>query len=256
MRNLNWIAILLSMGLVAGCDSSDDPAPNTGGNGGGTGTLALAAADMPGVVPCPTQTILQDDTELAALKDALTNGTVVHLDVPFDGSDPDIFRKKCGLEGFWDPAAAVNEVAPLTTPVTIASLFQVENAGICATGFDASSFGTGEGFPAAGVYRKEFKVAHSGTTYHIRARVTVSGSSAGATFASESIDLTGTDLQNTLVYEINGTVQAHADVIAAGIAAFTASQTDAPSYKLDVRKNAADPIVFTAVVELICVTKL
>jgi len=196
-----------------------------------------------------------DQVELDALKVALGSGTIVHLDVPYNAADPNIFKKKCGLDGFWDPAAAVNEVAPVVTPVTIASLFQVENAGICAAGFNAGSFGTGEGFPVAGTYRKEFKVAHMGTTWHVRLRVKVSGSVAGKTFAAEGITVPD-DLQNTLVYEVNGVVTPHDDVAAAGIAALVASTTDAPGFTLDVREAAAGPIVFTAVVELICVQKM
>ena len=255
MRNRIWMVVAMA-GLIAGC-SDGVIAPVTGGGPGGTGTgtLALSAADMSGVTPCPTQAILMDAGELALLKAALKNGTVVHLDVPFNGADPDIFKKKCGREGFWNPAAAVNEIPPITTPVTIASLFQVENLGICAAGFDVNSFGTGEGFPAAGTYRKEFKVAHMGMTYHVRTRITVSGTSAGVTFASAGIAVPD-DIENTVVYEVDGVVYPHADLIARGIDALAASTTDAPSYRLDVRLSAPGAIVFTAVVELICVSKV
>jgi len=174
--------------------------------------------------------------------------------VPFNAADPDIFKKKCGLQGFWNPAAAVDEVAPLVTPVTISSLFEVENLGICATGFDAGSFGTGEGFLAAGTYRKEFKVAHNGMTWHIRARITVSGTSAGKTFASEGIAVPA-DIEGTLAYEVNGQPTSHAAVFPTAVGQLTADVDDAPSYTLDVRKTGAGPIVFTVVVELICVEK-
>jgi hypothetical protein len=196
-----------------------------------------------------------DTVELDMLKVALESGTIVHLDVPYDAGDPNIFRKKCGLQGFWNPAAAINEVPPGATPVTIATLFQLENSGICAAGFDASSFGTGEGFPVAGTYRKEFKVAHMGTTWHVRLRLKCSGTSAGHTFAADGITVPG-DLQNTLVYELNGTVTAHDDVPAAAVAALAASTTDAPGFTLDVRMSAAGPVIFTVVVELICVQKM
>jgi hypothetical protein len=210
---------------------------------------------MPGVAPCSSQAILQDQAELDMLKTALLAGTVVHLDVPYDAGDADIFRKKCGLQGYWDPAAAVNEVAPLVTPVTIGTLFTLENTGICASGFTSTSFGTGEGFPVAGTYRKEFKVAHLGMTWHVRVRILVSGSSAGNTFASEGITVPD-DLRNTLVYEVDGVVTAHDAVGPAGIAALTASTTDAPGFTLDVRDGAAGPVVLTVVVELICVQML
>jgi hypothetical protein len=243
--------MLIVLGAALGaCDSG-------GGGGGGTGPtgLTLTAADMPGVAPCSAQAILMDQVQLDELKAALQNGTIVHLDVPFNAADPNIFRKKCGLQGFWDPAAAVNEVAPLMTPVTIATLFQLENTGICAAGFTASSFGTGEGFPVAGTYRKEFKVAHMGMTWHLRLRVTVSGSAAGATFTSEGIAVPA-DLQTTLVYEVDGVVTPHDGVAAAAIAALTASTTDAPGFTLDVRESGAGQIVLTAVVEIICVQKM
>jgi hypothetical protein len=178
----------------------------------------------------------------------------VHLDVPFNASDPDIYRKKCGLQGFWNPAAAIDEVAAFVTPVTLSSLITSENAGICAANFDNGSFGTGEGFPVAGTYRKEFKVTDAGTTWHLRLRITVSGTSAGNTFADETIAVPA-DIENTLVYEIDGLATPHANVIPAGIAALAADMDDAPSFTLDVRKSAAGPIVFTAVVEIICVSK-
>ncbi len=243
------VGLAACAGLLGGCDNGDG-----GGGGGGGGSLALTAADMPGVAPCSSQAILTDPVELDLLKTALTAGTIVHLDVPYNALDANIFRKKCGLQGFWDPAAAVNEVAPLATPVTIASLFQLENTGICAAGFNAGSFGTGEGYPVAGTYRKEFKVAHMGTTWHVRVRILVSGSSAGRTFAAEGIAVPA-DLQSTLVYEVDGAVTAHADIATAAIAALAASATDAPGFTLDVRETGAGPVVFTAVVQLICVQK-
>jgi hypothetical protein len=185
---------------------------------------------------------------------ALLAGTIVHMDVPYDAGDANIFRKKCGLQGYWDPAAAVNEVAPITTPVTIATLFDLENTGICATGFTSSSFGTGEGFPVAGTYRKEFKVSHMTSTWHVRVRISVSGTNAGHTFASEGITVPD-DLTDTLVYEVDGVVTAHDSVAGAAIAAFAASTTEAPGFTLDVRESGAGPIVFTAIVELICIEK-
>lgn len=252
MRKRTW-GVLLLVACLCGCDNNNNGNANPNPP---NGTLALQAADMPGVDPCPCQTILQDDTELTALKNALTSGTstIVHLDVPFNAGDADIYRKKCGLEGYWNPAAAVDEVAAFVTPVTLSSLITAENAGICAANFDNGSFGTGEGFPVAGTYRKEFKVTDQGTTWHMRLRITVSGTSAGNTFAAESISVPG-DIESTLVYEIDGLATPHGNVIAAGINALAADMDDAPSFTLDVRKSAAGPIVFTAVVELICVSK-
>ena len=241
------IALVLALALC-GCSDSDD------GGGGGAGGLTLTSADLAAVSPCPSQAILMDTPEMDMLKAALLSGTIVHMDVPYDAGDANIFRKKCGLQGYWDPAAAVNEVAPLTTPVTIASLFDLENTGICATGFTSTSFGTGEGFPAAGTYRKEFKVSHLASTWHVRVRIAVSGTNAGHTFASEGITVPD-DLESTLVYEVDGVVTAHADVGSAAIAALLASTTEAPGFTLGVRESALGPVVFTAIVELICVEK-
>jgi hypothetical protein len=209
---------------------------------------------MPAVSPCPSQAILGDPVEFDLFRSALLSGTIVHLDVPYDAGDSNIFRKKCGLQGYWDPAEAIDEVAPAMTPVTIASLFTLENTGICATGFTSTSFGTGEGFPVAGTYRKEFKVSHLAFTWHVRVRIRVSGTNAGHTFASEGIAVPA-DLQNTLVYEVDGVVTAHDAVGPAGIGALMASTTEAPGFTLDVREDAAGPIVFTAIIEIICVEK-
>ena len=117
MRKRIGLALMLVTALSVGCTSSEDLPGGGGGGGGGTtptGTLLLASADRPGVSPCSAQAILQDDTDLTALTDALLAGTFIHLDVPFNAADLDIFKKKCGLQGFWDPAEAVNEVAPFT----------------------------------------------------------------------------------------------------------------------------------------------
>jgi len=80
----------------------------------------------------------------------------------------------------------------------------------------------------------------------------VSGTSAGHTFVSEAISVPA-DIENTLVYEVNGVVTPHTGVLGAGIAVLAASATDAPSFTLDVRLSSGGPVVFTAVVELICV---
>ena len=242
-----WTVVVLAA-VLCGCSDSGDS------SGGGPGGLALSSSDRPAVAPCPSQAILGDPVEFEQFRAALLGGTIVHLDVPYNASDSNIFRKKCGLQGYWNPAAAVNEVAPFTTPVTIATLFQLENTGICAAGFTSSSFGTGEGFPVAGTYRKEFKVSHLASTWHVRVRISVSGTNAGHTFASEGITVP-TDLQNTLVYEVDGVVTPHDNVASAGIAALLASTTEAPGFTLDVRESGAGPIVFTAIVELICIQK-
>jgi len=250
-RVLGGVAVL-GGALLGGCGGG-------GGGGGGGGTsgtgLTLESGDLPAVSPCPMQGILKDQVQLDELRSALDLGTIVHMDVPYDAGDPDIFRKKAGLGSYWDPAAAVNEVGASVLPITLSGLIQFDNAGIAAAGFTSSSFGTGEGFPAAGTYHKEFKVAHMGTTWLLRVRCTVSGSSAGNTFASEGIAVPA-DIENTLVYEVDGNPTPQPDILNAAVVALMANGTDAPTFTLDVRLNGAGPVVFTAKVELICVEVL
>jgi hypothetical protein len=246
--------------FLLGCLNDNDDTTNAGGAAGGgaggaSGTLTLAAADMPNVMPCPSQNILTDTTELDTLKQAILQGALLYLDVPFDANDPDIFRKKCGLENFWNPTDNIDENPPVNTPATIADVILFGNAGICTTGFTINSFGIDEGFPASGTYRKEFKATFMGMTWQVRLRVQVSGTSAGNTFAAEGIDVPQ-DITNTLVYEVNGTPTPHNDILNAAVNALTASNTNAPSVTLEIRNSAGTPVIFTAVAELICVAKL
>lgn len=248
MRKRIWIALVLAAGLWMGCDGSD-PVP-TGGGGGGT--LALTAQDQAGVAPCPAQSVLTDAAQLTALKDALQNGTYTYLDVPYDGGDPNIFVKKCGLEGFWNPTDNTQEV-PGPAPINLMDIYASGNSGICATGFTSSSFGVGEGFPAAGTYRKEFKVAHMGSTYHVRLRVTVTGTSAGNTFTAEGLS-NPPDFVNDLFYEVDGTATPHNDVANAIFAALTVVADTAPNATLGVKKSAGGAVVWQAKIEFICVS--
>lgn len=256
-RKILRLTAAVAVFALAGCFHDDDDDSATTGGGTGT-TVGLTAADEPNVTPCPDQAILTDATELASLKTALGQGAILYLDVPFDANDPNIFKKKCGLEGFWDPADNVDEIAPATlgldpANITLADLFESGNAGICADGFTFTSFGTGEGFPTAGVYRKEIKVTHMGSTYHLRFRVTTSGTSAGNTFVSENIDIN--DIRSNLTYKIDGTTIVHANLFDEAINALSASSNAVPSFTLTVHETGAGPAVFTADVEVICVSK-
>ena len=255
MQKQIWLALVLGAAVIMGCDGSD-PAP-TGGGGGGGGTLTLSAQDQAGVTPCPSQTILTDAAELTALKDALQSGTYIYLDIPFDALDANIFRKKCGLEGFWTPAdsAPITQEIPGPSPLTLVNVYASGNSGICATGFDNASFGAGEGFPVAGTYRKEFKVANLGTTYLVRLRVTVTGTSAGTKFTDDGL-ANPPDFANDLFYEVNGTTTPHADVANAIIAALTVVTDTAPNATLGVKKSAGGAVVLTVKIEFICVAKL
>jgi hypothetical protein len=247
-----WIPAILLIGAVGlvGCDGDDNPpAP-----GGGGGTLALSQADQPGVTPCPAQTILTDAAELTALKDALASGTYTYLDVPYDGGDPNIFVKKCGLQGFWNPADNTQEVSG-PSPLTISSAYLAGNSGICATGFDNTSFGSGEGLPVAGIYRKEFRVAFQADTYHVRLRVTVTGTSAGSKWTDLGLN-NPPDFVNDLFYEVDGTPTPHADVTNAIIAALLVVADTAPNATLGVKLSAGGAVVWQARIEFICVAKL
>jgi len=245
MLNRNWMPLVLAAAVFVGCDGSD-PAPT----GGGGGTLALSVADQAGVTPCPAQTILTDAAALTALKDALQAGTYVYLDVPFVDT-VNIYRQKCGLEGFWNPADNTQEV-PGPAPVNPLNIYAAGNSGICATGFNSTSFGTGEGFPVAGTYRKEFKVAHMGSTYHVRLRVTVTGTSAGNTFTATGLT-NPPDFENELAYEVNGTTTPHDDVWNDMVAALTVVTDTAPNATLGVKLASGGPVIWTAKVEFICV---
>ena len=213
---------------------------------------ALTAADRNTVAPCPDQAILTDTAELAALQDALLNGALTFRDVPFSGSDPDNFQKKCGFESFWDPANNINDVTPAgvgITSITLAQLFNNGNAGICAAG--AMPTNTISGLPAAGTYRTEVKVASGGSSWHLRLRSVVSGSSAGNEFVTESISVPA-DIENTLEYTVNGTVTPHDDVF---MAIVNAVSTDGEAVTLGMRKTAGGATVVSVAIELICVSK-
>jgi len=204
---------------------------------------------MQNVSPCPNQAILTDAAQFATFQTALLNGTFLYRDVPFNGADPDIYKKKCGLAAFWDPADNTDEVAPFATPVTISDLFVFGNAGICAAGFNNASFGTGEGFPVAGTYRKEFKVAHLGATYLVRVRVTVTGAAAGDTFASQGISVPG-DLETTFGYAVDGTPEVHDDVLSAIAGAL---QSPDSTVQLDVLDTPGGATLLSALIEVLCV---
>ena len=115
----------------------------------------------------------------------MTSGVLLHSDIPFSSSDSNIYKEKCGLEGFWDPTKATALIPPATSIPELASLFAPSsdgNAGICA-GYTAQGTST-DGFPAAGTYRIQFHAAYQGETYVVRARATVSGSAAGQSFVA------------------------------------------------------------------------
>jgi len=247
-------AVTLSLAFApVACDDDDDG----GGGGGPTGGSgpSLAAADRPSESPCPDQDVLTDTDEFDDFLEALEMGSFVYLDLPYNASDPNIFAKKCGLGSAWDPSDNTDEIPPVSTPVTISQLFTSGNAGICADGFTSGDFGTGEGYPAAGTYRKEFKVTFSGMTWHVRVRITASGTAAGETFASRGITVP-TDIEDTLVYEVDGAETDHDDVLLEAIGSLQASSSGStPNVMIEVRESAAGAVVFTLLVEIICVSK-
>lgn len=236
-------------------DSSDDSTtPTTPDSDDPTIATAptLTAADKESVTPCPNQAILTDASGLAELKDALKTGALSFLDVTYDPTDPDNFKKKCGLEGFWDPANNTDEVTPADvtiTDVTLESLLTKGNAGICTTGSSPINFI--EGWPTAGTYRGEIKAAKGGSTWHLRYRGVASGSAAGNTFTAEDIDVL-TDITDTLEYKVDGVVTAHADLLASLVDAVAVS---GESIVLEASKTAGGAAVFSMATELICVAK-
>ena len=250
MKRLNLVLFAAATVFLVSCSSSssdDDDTTTT------TGAPALTAADRTDVAPCPSQDILTDATELAALKDALLTGALSFLDVPFDGLDGDNFKKKCGLEGFWDPTNNVDEVTPAgvgMTAITLSQLLNNGNAGICTATSSPMNFITG--FPVAGTYRADIRAAKGGTTWQLRFRAVASGTSAGNDFASEGVDVLGGDIETVLEYKVNGVVTTHANLFTAIV---NAASTSGDAILFEASKTAGGPTVFSASIELICVTK-
>ena len=243
----------LCLGLLPlACSSSGGGGGGGGDDPGGDSGPQLEAADLPSVSPCPDQDVLTTSSELADFKTALLQGNFLYLDVPFDGGDADIYKKKCGFEAFWDPSDNTDEIPPTSPPYgdppTIADFFQFGNAGICTVDY-ASNFLAG--FPEAGVYRKEFKVSSGGVSYHVRVRVTVAGSAAGTTFASNSISVPS-DIENTLGYLVNGSDTAHTDLLPAIVAALEAPGVSA---SLEILDAPGGNTLLTAEIEFLCVSK-
>lgn len=236
--------------------SSDDPAttPDSDDSTASTPTApTLTAADKESVTPCPNQAILTDASGLAELKDALKTGALSFLDVPIDGTDPDNFKKKCGLDGFWDPANNTDEITPVSkgmTATTVSQLLTNGNAGICSTAALPTNGITG--FPAAGTYRGEIKAAKGGSTWHLRYRGVASGSATGNAFTDEDIDVF-TDITDTLEYKVDGVVTAHADLLAGLV---DAAAVSGESILLEASKTAGGAAVFSMATELICVVKI
>ncbi len=252
MKRLHLIVFTAASIFLLSCSSSSDDDDDETTTTTGDVAPTLAAADRPDVPPCPDQDILTDAAELADLKDALSTGALSFLDVPFDINDADNFKKKCGLEGFWDPAANVDEVTPAgvgMTEITLSQLLTNGNAGICTATSSPMNFITG--FPVAGTYRAEIKAAKGGSTWHLRFRALASGTSAGNTFTAEGVTVPG-DIETVLEYKVNGVVTAHADL---RTAIADAASTSGDAILFEASKTAGGPVVFSASIELICVRR-
>jgi hypothetical protein len=247
MKHLRIVLLVaISFFLLSCGGSSNSSTPSVTVDLGAAPTLT--AADKNTVAPCPNQDLLTSATERAAIKDALLTGALAFLDVPFDATDADNFKKKCGLEGFWDPTKNLDEITPAVkgmTEVTLSQLLQNGNAGICTTGSAPLNFVTG--FPVAGTYRTEIKAAKGGSTWHLRLRTVASGISAGEVYVIDPMEI-----ENDFEYKVNGTVTTHAGLLPAIVNAVALSN-DAVVF--DVSKIAGDPSVFNGSLELICVTK-
>lgn len=270
MRTIGIALIVLTAGTAAAvavaCDNeTNNNASSSGASSGTSGTttssggttsgsptndsgpsaltITTTEADKPAITPCPSKDLLTDAAKIGALKTAMSTGAISYLDLPYNASDPDILKKKCGLEGFWNPTDNVDPI-PVTGAPKLSTVLTTGNGGICATGF--TSFGTDDGFPAAGVYRKEFKAVANAATYHVRARITTSGTAAGQKFSALSITVPG-DIQTKLVYEVNGVAAPHDNVWTAIVDAMTAP---APSVTMTTKNGGT--AIFTSKIELIC----
>lgn len=225
-----------------------------GGGGAPSGPPPLEEDDFPDVSPCPNQDLLTDAAAFSDLQEALTDGMIVYLDVPYDAQDPEIFDKKCGRPGAFDPAIYVDEISPfMAGDPDLSDIVMFQNGGICADGFDNTSFGTGDGFPTAGEYRKEFRAAYMDSSYELRARIEASGSAAGDTFADQGIGPNGTE---DLVYEVDGVEVNESELWDELINAMSASGDSLPTVELGVRLDADSDVVFTSVIELICAEEI
>lgn len=229
-------------------DATADP-PDSGTpppDSGGPTAPVITADDKSGITPCPSQALLTSSASFATLKTAMQTGAIAYRDLPYSAADPDILKKKCGLGAFWDPAVNV-DLIPVTGTPLLATILASGNGGICSTNF--TTFGTDEGFAAAGTYRKEFQATSGGTTYRVRARIVAGGSGAGAKFSS--FPISNADIQNTLVYEVNGSVTTHANLWSGLLGAMTAP---VPAANLVVKRSGT--AIFNSSIELICAAAL
>ncbi|MEM6606070.1 MAG: hypothetical protein AAF671_09935 [Pseudomonadota bacterium] len=217
-----------------------------------TGTaFSLTSSDRPSTAPCPDRSVLSNPAALATLKDAILTGALAFRDVPFSSADPDNFKRKCGFNEFWDPAANVDDITPMSlgiTSITISQLFSNGNAGICTAGSSPANFLSG--FPQAGVYRTEFRAAKGANNYLVRLRSTVSGSAAGNEFLTESV-MTA-DIENNLEYRVNGSVASHANVLNAVV---NAVSVDGDAVQLDVLRSRGGEVILSVSIEMICVSR-
>jgi hypothetical protein len=213
--------------------------------------VPLMPDDKPGITPCPGQAVLLDPAQLTALKVAMRDGVVSYLDVPFNGADANIYKKKCGFETFFNPVENTDAI-PVSGAPKLAAIIATQHGGICSDGFNGG-FGVDDGFPSVGAYRKEFKVAHMGATYHVRARVTAKGPAAGQKFSANGITVPG-DIQNTLVYKVAGMVTPHDSLWATIANLISFDGTNFPGIDLTVDK--AGNTLFQSKIELICASKM
>jgi hypothetical protein len=256
-------------GTVPGVDgappgSPDGATPNDGGapppvncSDAAAGPLGLTCADFPGTDPCPNQAILTDATKFAALQAAMKSGVILHADTPYNASDNNIYKEKCGLEGYWDPTKATALVPPATGIPEIAALLAPSsdgNGGICAS-YTGSSAST-DGFPAAGTYRVQFQVAYQGQTYVVRARAKVSGSAAGQSFGAAGLDAGSTPgLAGSLAYQVNGTAAAEPTLWTSIVSAFASPGASFPEATVTVAPSGGGATMWTAVIDLLCASE-
>jgi hypothetical protein len=161
------------------------------------GFPALSAGDFPAVTPCADRDTSAGDAQFMAALDAASQ---LMFTVNFTQFDSNGFPEICGLSDAdnsldgadipWDPTA-MNEVR-LCNEISDYSDFTQFFANITPGGPDlcqtTTMFG-GDGFPRAGVYRKDYCVESGGNSYAARVRKTISGPQADADLSAAGVSV-------------------------------------------------------------------
>lgn len=217
----------------------------------GGGFPTLTAGDFPAVTPCADRDTLATDARFAG---ALAGAAELMFTVNFTQFDTNGFPEICGLSDVdnalapmdipWDPAE-MNEVK-LCYDLSLFSdltqlFFEITPGGmdLCQTG---TAFG-GEGFPRAGVYRKDYCLEFGADHYAVRVRKTISGAQADA-------DVIGLGISPTDVRVCDGTTLISTDTQAR---AFIANNPGGFSVTLRDSDCTSGAELITVQFEIICI---